>query len=291
MENPSSIKFAYFGTSQFSLTVLEELVKAGFIPSVVVTREDKPSGRNLLVTHSPIKLWAMAHDVKLLQPSNLKNEEFLTEFTKAPLDVSIVASYGKIIPSTIINFPKRKTLNVHPSLLPKLRGSSPIPGAILTETETGVTIIRLDEEMDHGPIITQAKVPISDWPPYAISLENILAKEGGKLLAEILPDWIGGNLTEKEQEHSKATFTKLIKKDDAEVDLKGDPQIALRKIRAYSDWPIAWTRIETKKGLLRVLITKAHIENGNLVIERVIPEGKKEMAYEDFVRGFLPNVS
>lgn len=138
----------------------------------------------------------------------------------------------------ILRIPKYGTLNVHPSLLPKLRGASPIISAILEdEKKTGVTIMLVDEKMDHGPIVAQASIEIEDWPPRASMLLEMLAVEGGNLLAEVIEPFIAGEITPEEQKHDEATYTKKIQKEDGLIDLSGDPYENLRKIRAFEGWP------------------------------------------------------
>jgi methionyl-tRNA formyltransferase len=289
----SNINFAYFGTPEFSVTVLQELAGAGFTPRVVVTAPDKPQGRDLVITPPPVKVWADKESIPVIQPDSLKTPEFLAELKKyepeTGWDVFIVASYGKIIPEEILNIPSHKTLNVHPSLLPKLRGASPIQSAILQENETGVSIMRLDAEVDHGPIVAQKKVFIPDWPVSAPVLENLLAHEGGELLAETLEPWKEGKIKEVEQDHSKATHSVKIKKDDGLINLSDDPHINFRKIKAYAGWPNAYFHVtknlpsqDGKK--IRVIIKDAEFQDGKLIITRIVPEGKQEMNYADFMR-------
>ncbi len=141
--------------------------------------------------------------------------------------------------------------------------------------------------MDHGPIVAQKKIAVSDWPPYANNLEKTLAKASGELLTEILPGWTEKKVKETPQDDSLATFTKKITKSDAEIDLAENPEINLRKIRAYAGEINTFTNFEVGKKKLRVLVKKARIENAALILERVVPEGRKEMSYEEFKNGFL----
>ncbi len=283
--------FVFFGTPHFAEIILDELLAKGFIPELIIAQEDKPKGRGLVMTPPETKIWAEKHNVPVYQPKTLRDGEALRILKeKEPQtgwDLFIVAAYGKIIPKEILEYPKHQTLNVHPSLLPKLRGSSPIQGAILEEENTGVTIMRIDEELDHGPIVMQRSVLIEPWPPYREVLEKTLAHEGGRLLAEIIPEWTQGTLKEIPQNDSLATFTKRIQKEDALLNLDDNPERNLRKIRAYSGWPNAYAFFETKSGKKRVIIKSAHTENNSLTLERVIPEGGKEMDFEEFKRGFL----
>ncbi|PCI29158.1 methionyl-tRNA formyltransferase [Candidatus Wolfebacteria bacterium] len=278
----SNVNFAFFGTDTFSVTILNELKDAGFIPSLVVTPTDKPKGRKMIITPPDAKVWATENNIPVLQPEKL-DASFIGQLSKVNCQLFIVASFGKIIPGNILDIPKKGTLNVHPSLLPKLRGASPIQTSILENEDTGVTIMLMDEKMDHGPILAQDRLSESDiadgWPPTAQVLEDILAHNGGKLLAHVIPLFMNDKVTPIEQEHDEATFTKLIKKEDALIDLDEDPWTNYLKIQAYSGWPRAYFFVEKK----RVVITSASFKEGKLIIEKVIPEGKKEMDYKSFV--------
>lgn len=279
-------KIAFFGTPQFAVTVLEELKKAGIMPSLIVTAPDKPQGRGLVLTPPPVKVWAQKNNIKCIQPTSLKeNIEFLNE----PWDLFIVVAYGKLIPENIFNAPKYKTLNVHPSLLPKFRGPSPIESNILNnDQDVGVSIMRLDREIDHGPIVAQEKIPfekIGTWPIAAPVLEDIAAHFGGTLLAKIIPDWISGKIVEKEQNHARATYCQKISKADGLIDLAADPYANYLKICAYSGWPSTYFFKEHAGKSVRVAIKKATYKNNQLTIESVVPEGKSEMPYLDFLRG------
>lgn len=279
-KNKLLINWVFFGTSKFSVLILEELKSRGFLPSLVVTVQDKPKGRKLILTPPEVKIWAEKENIPYIQPKKLDNETYLKLLNSKP-ELFVVASYGKIIPQNVLDIPKHKTLNVHPSLLPKLRGPSPIQNAILSEQETGVTIMRLDAEMDHGPIVVQQKITIVDWPPYTEDLEEILAKTGGNLLAKILPDWIDGKIEEKEQNHKLASYCKKIEKIDGKLNFNDSPHINLRKIRAYHIWPGAYYLDENK----RIIVKKAHVENGELILDTIVPEGRKEMSYKDYLNG------
>ncbi len=279
----NNIEFVFFGSSAFSVYVLDELKNQGLLPKLIVTTEDKPKGRKLLLTPPEAKVWAEKENIKYLQLKSLKTPDVLEKilsYSENGFDLFIVASYGKIIPQNILDLPKFKTLNVHPSLLPKLRGPSPLQFSILEENETGVTIIQLDNEVDHGPILAQKKVSI-EWPPYFEDLEKHCGKVGGEMLAEVIPEWIQGKIKTVEQDHANATFCKKIEKSDGEIKLEDSSEKNLRKIRAFSVWPSAYFFDNEK----RIVVKKAKIEDGKLILERIIPEGRKEMAYEDYLRG------
>ncbi len=290
MSDPKN-NWIFFGTSRFSVLVLEELKTAGFLPSLVITVPDKPKGRKLILTPPETKVWAEKNSVPCIQPQSLREEknpsivEKIKSYSQSGFDFAIVASYGKIIPQNILDIPRAGCLNVHPSLLPKLRGASPLQSAILTENETGVTIMRLDADMDHGPIVAQEKVEIENWPPYESDLEELLGHTGGKLLAEKLPEWLAGKITEMEQNHDLATFCKKIEKEDGLLNLEADAETNLRKIRAYHIWPGAYFFTERSDKKIRVIVKRASILDNKLVLEKVLPEGKKEISYADFQRG------
>lgn len=283
-------RIVFWGTSHISVIALEALAGRGMLPSLIVTAPPKPKGRGLELAPSEVKVWADAHQIPTLEPTEIKSPEFKARLGEN-WDLFIVVSYGKIIPRSILDAPRRGTLNVHPSLLPKFRGASPIQSAILEDVPVGithtagVTIMQIDEEVDHGPIVAVRTIEIPHWPPKASVLEKTLGTLGGELLAEILPAWLAGEITPTEQDHTKATFTQKITKESGKLDLSGDPQILLRKVRAFDVWPRAYFLTERNGRPLRVVVTEADIKDSAFVPTRVIPEGKKEMSYRDFLRG------
>ncbi len=275
--------FAFFGTPKFSVHVLDALERQGMLPALVITAPDRPQGRGLVLTPSPVKQWAMERGIDVLTPEKLKDEDFLAELQNTEWDVFLVAAYAKLIPKNILEMPRRGSLNVHPSLLPKFRGPSPAASAILAdERTTGVTIMQMSEKMDAGPIVAQARIELEEeaWPPKGSEFETLLATEGGNLLAETLPHWISGQIDAEPQDESQATFTRKFTDADSLIDLNGNPREQLLKIRTFDKNPRAHFIRDGK----RVIITEADIKDGALEILRVIPEGKKEMPYVDFVR-------
>jgi len=280
------INYVFFGTDRFAVLVLEELYRHDFLPKLIITVPDKPQGKHQLIVPAAAKVWAETHKVPVLQPEKL-DQEFISHLSKQVWDVFIVASYGKIIPQKILDIPKRKTLNVHPSLLPKLRGSSPLENAIIKEDKTGVTIMRLDSQMDHGPIVAQEESDATLPLPRNI-LEEKLARHGGVLLSKILPEWILGNIEEKNQDENIATYTEKIKKEDGLLDLSKTNE-SYRKILAFQSWPGTHFITERNGKKIRVIVTEALLKDGELVIQKVKPEGKKEMQYTDFLRGERKN--
>jgi len=278
------MKIAFFGSSKVSIYVLDELEKAGFIPTVVVTTPDKPQGRGLKLAPNIVKAWAQDKSIKTYDPAAL-DVGFEKTLRDEACDLFIVASYGKIIPESIVFMPKYKTLNVHPSLLPRYRGAAPLPTAMLDDAkDAGVTIMRMDEKMDHGPIVATKGIAVTEWPTYEI-FEEMMAREGGRLLAKIIPDWVAGKIAEKEQDHSAATFTEKTEKEDALLNLSADPYENFRKIQAYHEWPQAYFFADRNGKQVRVKVIQASFEGGKLIIEKVLPEGGRAMAYGDFLKG------
>ncbi len=288
MTNTSHPKIAFFGTPQIAVWVLEELEKQGIVPALVVTNPDAPQGRKLILTPPSVKVWADARNISVFQPTTLRNEESVTTLAQGAFDLFIVAAYGKIIPQAILDIPKSGTLNVHPSLLPHLRGASPIRSAILGDIrETGVTIMCMDAELDHGPILAQEHAAIAPeaWPLRGEVLDELLARKGGELLAHTIPLWLRGEITPEAQAHESATFCTKITKEMGEINLVHDPYQNLLKIRAFDGWPGTYFFVEKQGREIRVKIVDAELNaDRSLTITRVVPEGKKEMSYEDFLR-------
>jgi methionyl-tRNA formyltransferase len=287
MSNPI-IPFVFFGTSRFSVILLEEMRHAGIVPDLIVTAPDRPVGRKQIITPPPVKEWAVENDISTFQPETLKDESLIEELGNYAL--FIVASYGKIIPERILDIPKLGTLNVHPSLLPKYRGASPIQNQILNNEEhVGTTIMLMDKEMDHGPIIVQKEIsfPETEFPAPYNKIEEKLAKESAALLAQVLPRWIEKNISPVEQNHAEATYTKIINKEDGEISLSDDARKNYLKYLAYSEWPKTYFFFKKEGKKMRAVITETSWENNTFTISKVIPEGKNEMSYAEFATRFL----
>lgn len=292
VNNNMQIPFAFFGSSKFSLIVLNELKHLGFFPKCIVTTPDKPKGRKLILTPNEVKLWAFNNKVTCFDPEIL-DSTVEKELAEQKCDVFIVASYGKIIPEKIISLPRAQTLNIHPSLLPKYRGASPLQTAMLNDDKnTGVSIMRIDEKMDHGPIVAQKEVVITEWPTYE-KFEEQMAKLGAQLLADILPSWVAGMIKETPQDHTKATYTKKSKKEDGllefnkeKMELIGDHYEIFRKIQAYHEWPQAYFLLTRNDKQIRVKVIEASYKDGKTAIEKVVPEGSKAMSFADFKLGY-----
>lgn len=289
----TSISYAFFGTGALAESVLAALVRAGYIPKVVVSKPDSLQGRHMQLTAPYIKTWAEMKGIEVMQPQKL-DETFCKELEIKNCELFIVASYGKIIPENILTLPAQGVLNVHPSLLPKYRGPSPIESVLLSgDLTTGVTIMKLDKEMDHGPILAQNSFSISVHENSG-TLEVRAGQLGGELLISVLPHYLEGVLIPKEQNHTEATTCKKITKEMGHVELTEDIDITRRKYRALTPWPMLYFFIDHAGKSIRVKINELDLicedkESRALFdyIVTVTPEGKKTMDWESFKRGYL----
>jgi methionyl-tRNA formyltransferase len=279
-------RIAFFGTPNLAVYILEELHDAGIVPMVVVTQPDRPAGRKLLLTPPPVKEWALKHDIAVFQPESFIHRSDAEEFANSEWDLCILAAFNTILPRWVLELPTRGFLNVHPSLLPKLRGPSPLRSAILRDEKdaVGVSIIKLDEEMDHGPLVAQANFELPVWPDKGEVLDEILFREGGRLLAEVIPEWLEGAITPVAQEHEKATYTKKFKKADGEIVLSDDDYENYRKFCAHDGWPGTFFFADYKGKKIRVKVTDATYEGDVFTLLKVIPEGKNEISYVEWQR-------
>ena len=307
MDSKNDNAYVFFGTGEIARTVLEELLRADIAPSLVVTAPDRAQGRGLEAKPTPVATLAAAHNIETLKPDKL-DDAFVSEIRDLSSEnrvlTFVVADYGSILPSTLLTVPPKGTLNMHPSLLPRLRGPSPIRSAILRdENKVGVSIMLLDEKMDHGPIVAQKEVPIPGWtagralrsigeegPPHGSELDELLSRAGGKLLAQILPLWRRDEIEARAQNHDLATYCEKFSKEDGLLDFSADDYQNLLKIRAFEGWPGTFAFFERGGKKIRVQIIDADLKNGTLVISKVKPEGKKEMSYEEFARSGMKTV-
>jgi len=306
------MRIVFFGTPEYILPVLTSLhktfkSKSGISPIVaVVTQSPKPVGRKKVLTYSPVDKWA--HERKI--PVYYHCKKLLEENVSA--DLGVLASFGQIIPKEIINLFPHGILNIHPSLLPKYKGSSPVRAVIVSgDKETGVTIIKLDEKVDHGLVISQftEEVQVKDTTE---TLRKRLFEKSAKVLIELLPHYLKGQITPKKQEHDKAVYTIQIKKEHAFIPpkclaaalagktIKEEWKIPFIKkyslfpgpetldgfIRAMQPWPLAWTHVTFTKTTKRLKILKAHLENGKLILDEIQLEGKNPVSWKQFREGY-----
>ena len=288
----SNYTFAFFGGEPLSIPVLEELKKNDLLPSLIVCNPDRPVGRSQEMTAPPVKIWAEKHEIEVFQPSSYKEKDKLTRLTEQDWDLFVVVAYNFILPNWFLELPKKGVLNVHPSLLPSLRGASPIRTAIKDNLvhDIGVTVMLLDEEMDHGPILEQEQfVPNANkWPLAGPQLDEFLAKMGGRLLADVLPAWMEDEIFPQEQDHEAATYCSKLKKADSELNINP------KKLPVGKYATICWHTIQAFEGIgnaffvyneKRVKIAKAELTNGgSLRLLRVVPEGKSEMDFSQYLQ-------
>lgn len=279
-------RFAFFGTPEIAATALTEMETFGFVPALVVCNPDAPVGRKQVITPPPSKVWATERNITVFQPATLKNADDLTPLTAEQFDFFVVFAYGKIIPQWLINLPKYGTINAHPSLLPKLRGASPIRSTLLSNlSAAGVTIMQMDAELDHGPILYQQPVMLPEPIP-GNTLDRTMALISGDLLVHVMLELQKGTLTLTPQDHTEATFCTKITKDMSELLLNpkvlptGEEALAVyRKICAFDGWPETFFIHEGK----RIKIKQASLApTGELVITRIVPEGKNEMDWSQY---------
>lgn len=263
------MKIIFFGTPNFVLPVLQ-ILHENFEVIGVVTTPDTIQGRKKILTPTPVKKYALENKIHITDLDQLNDH-------KQP-DLFVVAAYGIIIPKSILNIPKYGSINIHPSLLPKYRGPSPIQTALLHgEKENGITIIEMDEEVDHGPILK--KIPFSVEPSDTFqSLHIKMFQKAAKELPQVLKDYVNKNLTPTQQAHTSATFTERITKEDGYFNLDQPPskKVLERMIRAYYPWPTAWTKIKIKNEELRLKL---------LPDNKIQLEGGKPMTLKDFYNG------
>lgn len=281
----------FFGSSVMSVKVLNAMRVYGIEIDYILTVPDKPQGRKLTLTPNPTKTWALEHGIKCLEFNKLDDVAYEVIKDISP-KLFIVASYGKIIPERFLNIPVYGALNIHPSKLPYLRGASPIQFTILEDmNNTAVSIIKMDKEMDHGPIFAQEDVDISkitNWPIGYSEMELITANIGAKLIAENIDSYIEGSLELKEQDHSKATFTKKITKEDGLIDPWNYTKESYLKIKAFEEWPGTYFFVDKiikgESRKIRAIVKGASWVDDKLVITKVVPEGGVEMTWDSFLQ-------
>ncbi len=292
MENfltPNS-KFVFFGTPRFAEIVLEKLIQGEMPPALVVTNPDRPVGRKQIITPPPVKQRIMNYEsgirekIKILQPEKL--DPSLFPIPNSQFDFAILASYGKIIPKEIIELFPKGIIVVHGSLLPKYRGATPIQTALLNgDLTTGITLLLMDEKVDHGEILSSSELQILPDDTYTSLIEK-LANISAELLLKTIPKYLAGKIIPREQNHAEATFTKKFRTEDGflpwnhlkEAEEQGGEKAATidRMIRALNPDPGVYTLKEEK----RIKLLEAKLENGKLQLVKIQEEGKKPKIIE-----------
>ena len=271
-------KFIYFGTPYVARDTLTVLVEQGFVPTLVITNPDAPKGRGHVLTPCETKVWALEHDLTVVTPEKL-DDTAVAEIKKYACEYALVVAYGKILPESLIGAFPKGVLNVHYSLLPKYRGASPVEAALLhDETVTGVTIQKMVRELDAGDILAQEEMAIGQ-DETTKELKPRLIEVGAKLLVVTLPRYLMGGITPTPQDRAQATQAPKIKKKEGELDLNAPALENWCKYRAYAESPGTYFFDPPTGEGKRYKITKAKYENNSFIVERVIPEGGREIAY------------
>lgn len=297
-------KMVFFGTPQFGAYILESLIKVDFNFIGVVCQPDKPQGRSKQTMPCPVKKVALKYNISLLQPARIKNnDQLIDELIKLEPDLFIVASYGQIIPQSILDIPNMGSLNVHPSLLPKLRGASPLPSAILEGlNETGVTIMLMNANMDQGPILTQEKILLNP-DETTVSLTKRILPRAANLLEQTICSYLNDQIKPRPQDDNQATYTKILKKTDGQINWSNNAVEIERQVRALVGWPGTFTNWLGKRlNILEVVLNDNNQPAGqifkvgdslvigtgmnSLLIKKIQLEGKSVMSSADFLRGY-----
>lgn len=300
-----NLRICFFGTPLFAVPALRALSSAGWPIAAVVTAPDKPVGRRMLLTPSPVKTTAVELGIPVLTPATLKDDGFFTAFSELRPDLCVVVAYGKLIPDRYLKLPRLGFLNIHPSLLPAYRGPSPIQGALLDGcASTGVSLMLLDNEMDHGPVLAQTPWTIPGGADYPFC-EDMLSRLGAQLLIDTLPGYIHGTVMPVPQNHALATTTTKFVRADGRLDWAQPASRINDRIRALAANPGTWTFWGDK--MLNIfhahVVTEAvpthpigtvfsHADmvciscgTGALALETVQLEGSTRQSARDFVNG------
>lgn len=277
------LKFAFWGTPTLSAETLDILKKHGYIPDVIITAPNTKSGRGMHENVSPVAQWADTNGIQCLKPEKI-DDDFRSQFALSNIELSIVVAYGKILPKDIISAPRFGTINIHYSLLPKYRGASPLEQALLHgDTKTGVSIQQMEHRLDSGPLLAEFVADI-DQNETKESLRTRLTQLGGETLVKLLPEIINETTHPKQQDDTLASYCTKIEKSAGEIDPLGNAYENWNKYRAFFGWPGVFFFTKKNGVRMRIKITEASYTDGQFIIEKVIPEGRKEINYTDFIR-------
>ena len=299
----SDIKIVYMGTPDFSVGPLDALIKNNYNVLAVVTQPDKEVGRKKEIKFSPVKEYALKNNIKIIQPEKIRHD--YKDILDLNPDIIITCAYGQIIPKELLDFPKYKCINIHASLLPKLRGGAPIHKAIIDGYDkTGVTIMYMDEKMDSGDIIYKEEVKIEDSDNVG-TLFDKLSNLGSKMIIDVLPNIISGNINPKKQNEEEVTYAYNITREEEKIDFNKTSREVFNKIRGLNPWPVSYSTLDDKK----VKIYESKIGNSNkngipgeiiniykdsigvktidgeILIYELQFEGKKKVLSKDYING------
>lgn len=302
-----SFNLVFCGTPAFAVPTLAKLVEAGYTVDLVVTQPDKPRGRGLELTASPVKQKALELGLPVTQPDKIKNnQEFRDQLASVHPDAIIVVGYGRIIPQWMIDLPPFGNLNLHASLLPKYRGAAPIQWAIASgEKTTGVTTMRIDAGLDTGDVLMQKELPLGPKDT-AATLAPTLAAVGADLMIETLAGLSAGAINPRKQDESQASLAPILKKEDGRIDFHRTAQEICNRLRGFQPWPGAFTTFRGKTlqlwdaAVVQQAVPEAEIlvRDGLMLVGcggstalsllEVQLEGKKRMQGRDFIHGYRP---
>jgi len=298
-------RIVFFGTPAFAVPSLQALCDGPDTVVGVVCQPDRPAGRGQKVQASPVKQLALERSIEVAQPTKLKSGDFPAQLAAWSADLGVVAAYGRILPLPLLTTPRLGCINVHASLLPKYRGAAPIQWAVLRgETETGVTIMQMNERMDEGDVLLQRPTPIGHDETYG-ALQERLAEIGAAALTDALDALAAGTLVATPQHHAEATLAPLIRKEQGAIDWSGAAEGIARAVRGFNPWPSAYTTLSGKRLKLHrahaveqrstaaagtvvgVVGGSIHVATGAgvLVIEELQLEGRSALGAAAFVRG------
>ena len=272
------MKIIFMGTPDFAEYILESLYNAGHDIVLIVTQPDKPRGRSGKLSPSPVKEWAMSHNIEVFQPEKIKAQESIEYMSKIDADIAVVAAFGQILPKEILDMPRFGCINVHASLLPKYRGAAPIQWAILNgDSKTGVTVMQMGVGLDDGDILL-SKETVLDGTETGGELFDTLAMLGGEAVTEALNLIEAGDVTPIQQDEDKATHVGMINKSMGLIEWNKSAAEIERCVRAFNPWPAAYTLLHGKS----LKIWKSHVTNDN-ELQSSITDGFKdgEICYTD----------
>ncbi len=301
-----SLRYAFFGTPAFAVSVLDALCRAGHPPAAVVCQPDRPRGRGLRLEPPPVKTWAEAKGLPLYQPERAAAPEFLDAFAGLGVDVALVAAYGLLLPSKLLDIPRLGFINVHPSLLPRYRGAAPVQWTLLNgDTVTGVSILQVTPRLDDGDILLQREVPVGPEED-AGALLSRLALLGGELSVETLERLSRGDLKAVPQDESRVVWARALEKEDGRLDWNQPATAIHNRVRAVQPWPGAFCQLRERR--LKIHRTKlapggrqsqapgevvalgpdgiwVMAADGPVLLLEVQLEGKKRLTAREFVQG------
>jgi methionyl-tRNA formyltransferase len=262
------LRVVFMGSAEFSVPSLERLVLDGYEVVAVYTQPDRPVGRGLSPAASPVKKAALTLGLPVVQPSSLKPAEAVAQLAGFRPDIIVVAAFGQILPQSVLDIPVHGCINVHPSLLPKYRGASPVAAAILAGDEfTGVSIMLMDKGLDSGPVLARGQIPIAAYDTTG-SLTAKLSIVAAQLLQEVLVHWLRGELVPQPQNEAEATYSSLISKEEGEIDWRLPALSLWRRVRAFQSWPGSYTRWWGKQ--LRIIEAVPLVKRGDFAVGQVL---------------------